>query len=119
MVGVAQRHAASLVASTAGEPSRAVRHPITAQASSAVIRRGMTGAAVRELQRKLHAVGYLSTADLATGPGVFGPRTERAVMAFQSDHGLKRSGVVGSYTQAALTRATETIFEPRKAAPRF
>jgi peptidoglycan hydrolase-like protein with peptidoglycan-binding domain len=67
--------------------------------------RGCTGSAVRELQRKLVALGYLSPEAAASGPGVFGPRTEEAVRAFQARHGLRSSGVVGTHTQAALAQA--------------
>jgi peptidoglycan hydrolase-like protein with peptidoglycan-binding domain len=42
---------------------------------------------------------------LASGPGVFGPRTERAVRAFQGDHQIRQTGVVGQYTQGALAAA--------------
>ncbi|MHB8876517.1 MAG: peptidoglycan-binding protein [Myxococcaceae bacterium] len=74
-------------------------------ASSAGLRRGVTGPSVREVQRKLVTLGYLSPEAMATGPGVFGPRTERAVKAFQGDHGIRQTGVVGQYTQAALDNA--------------
>lgn len=50
-------------------------------------------------------LGYLSPEAAATGPGVFGPRTERAVKAFQGDHQIRQTGVVGQYTQAALAKA--------------
>ncbi|MBX5480406.1 MAG: peptidoglycan-binding protein [Myxococcaceae bacterium] len=83
-----------------------------ARTSSGELRRGATGLRVRELQQKLRVLGYLSEADVASGPGVFGPRTEKAVMAFQADHGLKRIGVVGRYTQAALEKALAENFPP-------
>ena len=34
--------------------------------------------------------------------GIFGPRTERAVLAFQADKGLSIDGVVGNETWKAL-----------------
>lgn len=117
MNAIAQRHGVSLHSLIASNPQ--VRNPNlihaggtlripgrTSAAPSVVsLRRGMTGAGVRELQRKLQVLGYLSAADIATGPGVFGPRTQNAVMNFQVRHGIKRTGVVGSYTQDALARA--------------
>jgi N-acetylmuramoyl-L-alanine amidase len=60
---------------------------------------------VRELQRKLVALGYLSPEAAASGPGVFGPRTADAVKAFQGRHGLRASGVVGTHTQGELAKA--------------
>jgi peptidoglycan hydrolase-like protein with peptidoglycan-binding domain len=38
--------------------------------------------------------------------GFFGEKTETAVMAFQSAHGLKRDGVVGKNTKAELRKVT-------------
>jgi peptidoglycan hydrolase-like protein with peptidoglycan-binding domain len=66
------------------------------------LQRGMTGGLVRELQRHLVAEGHLRAADAATGPGVFGPRTETAVKAFQQSEGLPVTGMVGPQTWAAL-----------------
>jgi lysozyme family protein len=60
---------------------------------SGLMRRGMTGPAVADLQRALRAQGYPIAAD-----GIFGPETERAVRAFQQQHGLIRDGVVGQET---------------------
>jgi peptidoglycan hydrolase-like protein with peptidoglycan-binding domain len=49
---------------------------------------------VREVQRLLRRIGY------RPGPvdGLFGPRTEAAVVDFQYKHGLSSTGVVGSQT---------------------
>jgi hypothetical protein len=60
-------------------------------------------AAVREVQRLLHRIGY------RCGPvdGLFGPLTRASVQWFQIKHGLRPSGVVGSVTLAFLQlRAT-------------
>lgn len=62
------------------------------------IRRGATGDLVIELQKRLNnEMGAGLTVD-----GVFGKKTEEAVKAFQSTHGLKADGVVGPKTWAAL-----------------
>jgi peptidoglycan hydrolase-like protein with peptidoglycan-binding domain len=69
------------------------------------LQRGSTGAAVRALQVKLVKAGFMTNAEVSTGPGVFGPRTEQAVLRFQeSVDGLKPTGVAGPSTMDALGR---------------
>lgn len=58
-----------------------------------LMRRGSTGQSVTDLQKALRAQGQPIGVD-----GVFGPETERAVKAFQQQHGLIRDGVVGQET---------------------
>ena len=66
------------------------------------VRKGSKGDAVKEMQSLLQRLEY----DL--GPcgvdGDFGRMTERAVKAFQQDHGLKVDGICGPKTFAALLR---------------
>jgi len=87
------------------------------KAAVAALHRGSTGPAVRALQDRLVKLGYLTSADVATGPGVYGPRTEAGVRRFQAAVGLPVTGVTGPETQAAL--ASGTRFQPeRRPAPR-
>src|SRR5919197_6472883 len=58
---------------------------------------GSTGEAVRTVQYLLRAHGQSLSVD-----GIFGPRTEAAVRAFQQAHGLAVDGVVGNATWMAL-----------------
>ena len=67
---------------------------------SRVLRRGMRGEDVRELQNKLASLGY----DVGPVDGIFGPRTERAVIEFQKNNGLKVDGIVGPQTYDMLER---------------
>lgn len=67
--------------------------------------RGMKGAEVKQLQQALVKLKHLSTAAYHTGPGTFGPRTEAALKAFQSAHGIEATGVYGLKSQAALAKA--------------
>lgn len=66
---------------------------------------GDSGDKVTELQRKLITLGY----DLGGygADGSYGPATESAVKAFQSDHGLTVDGYFGPNTQDKLARALE------------
>ncbi len=62
------------------------------------LRRGDRGEDVKVLQRALKRAGY----DAGTIDGIFGPRTEAAVRAFQRANGLTVDGIVGPRTWAAL-----------------
>src|SRR5437016_2750520 len=66
---------------------------------------GARGAQVTALQKDLVKLGYLSQADMNTGPGVFGPHTQAAVKAFQRSHGVPQTGYFGPLTRGAMTRA--------------
>ena len=68
----------------------------TAEAAS--YRRGSTGSVVTQIQQKLSKWGYYS-GDI---DGIFGSRTESAVLSFQRKNGLTADGIVGSQTLAAL-----------------
>ncbi|MGM4981888.1 peptidoglycan-binding protein [Rhizobium sp. 11_C7_N12_5] len=64
----------------------------------AVLRRGMSGSSIEDLQRGLTAAGvYHLTID-----GFFGPGTEQAIRAFQKASGLTVDGVAGAKTIGAL-----------------
>lgn len=67
--------------------------------------RGASGDAVLALQRSLVDAGALHHADLLSGPGVFGPLTQAAVVAFQRASGLPQTGYYGPLTQVALAGA--------------
>ena len=65
------------------------------------MRSGNVGEKVRQLQDKLAMLGYLSS-DMADGR--FGPTTQAAVMAFQTDHGIRPNGIANITTQTALDK---------------
>lgn len=56
------------------------------------------GQLVRTLQQKLLELGY----DTGTADGVFGSKTEAAVLKYQTDNGLDVDGVVGDQTWSVL-----------------
>ncbi|MEM9248101.1 MAG: caspase family protein [Pseudomonadota bacterium] len=62
-----------------------------------------------ELQERLSAMGY----DAGRPDGVYGPRTERAIRAFESDQGLI---AIGAATQRVLVRARATLSDAQLAA---
>lgn len=65
-----------------------------------LLKKGMSGEEVLQLQNRLAADGYLKVAP----NGYFGPATEAAVKAFQKDHGLDQFGYVGPGTRAELNK---------------
>ena len=79
------------------------------------LQRGSEGPEVRRVQERLLALGFMSTRDFNTGPGVFGPRTEASVTAFQASRKLAVDGVVGPATLAALGTSSAPAVAPTKA----
>jgi hypothetical protein len=69
------------------------------------VRRGCAGGAVRRLQTWLNDI---RGGDLLMEDGDFGPATEAAARAFQTEQGLKADGVVGKATWRALAAARES-----------
>ncbi|MCL6508730.1 MAG: peptidoglycan-binding protein [Bryobacteraceae bacterium] len=72
------------------------------------LRVGSAGAAVRQLQRRLKALGF----NPGNIDGRFGPATEAAVLAFQRSEGLPADGVVGPRTAAALKLGVTVEYRP-------
>jgi N-acetylmuramoyl-L-alanine amidase len=60
----------------------------------------LRGEDIRELQMRLSRIGF----DAGLADGVFGPDTERALLAFQSEVGLATDGIVGPETLEQLRR---------------
>lgn len=72
---------------------------------TASLQRGSTGEQVKQLQNALVQLKYLTRAEVNTGYGTFGPKTEQAVKDFQRDKGIEQLGIYGPKTQAALRQA--------------
>lgn len=64
-----------------------------------VLRIGMSGSDVMEIQAMLRKLGYSVGVD-----GFFGPQTRAAVMEFQREYGLYPDGVIGSGTYNVMRR---------------
>ncbi|MBE7085048.1 MAG: spore cortex-lytic enzyme [Clostridiales bacterium] len=65
---------------------------------TAVLKQGVKGEEVKEVQRRLKNWGYYN----GSVDGVFGAGTKKAVIAFQKKNGLKADGIVGKATYKAL-----------------
>src|SRR6266511_1301262 len=84
--------------------------------TAAAVERGQTGEAVRDLQRRLTAVGHDCSAD---EPGEFGPATEAAVAAFQDHRSLvvdglwfdagREHGILGKQTAGAVSEFQRNV----------
>lgn len=66
-----------------------------------LLRYGSTGPDVVELQTKLNYVGFT----VGKADGIFGPMTQKGVLAFQTSQNLEADGLVGPLTTAALNSA--------------
>ena len=88
----------------------------------APLRRGDSGRRVQELQQALVELDVLSRDAYRTGPGVYGPRTRRAVARFQQRVGLPVNGVFTEATRAAMARklrAKTPDFDADRGTPLF
>ena len=81
--------------------------------AQSIIRIGSTGEAVRYLQESLTKLGF------SPGPidGSFGPKTQTAVISFQTAKGLVVDGIVGNNTWAAIDKALQNPPAPTSSHP--
>lgn len=79
--------------------------------STQTLRSGSRGQAVTNLQYSLVVTEHLARAgvdDYGNCEGIFGTKTELAVISFQIENGLNADGIVGKQTKAALWREVTT-----------
>ncbi|MBW4648420.1 MAG: peptidoglycan-binding protein [Kastovskya adunca ATA6-11-RM4] len=81
-------------------PTTTNPQPTPTQATFPILREGMQGSAVTQLQERLRTLGFLKGA----ADGVFGAETLLAVKAAQTRFQLEPDGVVGAATWRALLR---------------
>jgi peptidoglycan hydrolase-like protein with peptidoglycan-binding domain len=72
----------------------------TTSKNDGLLRRGDKGPAVKDLQKQLNAKGF----NCGAADGIFGPKTESAVKAFQKAAHIAVDGIVGPQTKAALAK---------------
>ncbi|HEV3470439.1 MAG TPA: peptidoglycan-binding protein [Pyrinomonadaceae bacterium] len=77
------------------------------------VRLGSEGGVVHPMQKRLVASGHLTEQQLDTGRGIFGNKTNRALMQFQLDHQITPSGVLSEETYRALF-GTVKVISPAK-----
>lgn len=63
-----------------------------------VVGHGSAGADILDMQYKLDALGF----DLGKADGIYGPKTETAVRAFQESQGITVDGIIGPETRQKL-----------------
>lgn len=80
-------------------PACPVSAPEPEHVPSATLKKGARGEAVKWLQKRLYAAGYLRSSEV---DGDFGKITLGAVCAFQLENGLEVDGIVGPKTKAKL-----------------
>ncbi|WP_395840544.1 glycoside hydrolase family 19 protein [Cystobacter fuscus] len=68
------------------------------------LKRGSKGAEVRQLQAALVKLGHMTQAQMNTGPGNFGLRTQQALTKFQASHSVPATGFYGPLTRAAFVK---------------
>lgn len=117
-----QPRIAQLKTHDAGAPARATAPRMQILAPGAGYADVHGSASVRALQRKLARAGF------GPGPidGLYGPRTEHAVIKFQAAHALQVDGIAGPHTFAALrsgrlratTRSARAVTRSRTATTR-
>lgn len=75
-----------------------------------ILQLGSRGDDVNQVQNQLQVLGYYQ----GDVDGVFGPQTQAAVVAFQSDQGLDPDGIVGPLTYDRLQQVFETVLGNRQ-----
>jgi N-acetylmuramoyl-L-alanine amidase len=89
----------------------------TVTAPPAGLKKGAEGPQVKQLQDALVKLKYLTAAQVSTGPGTFGEKTEAAVKKFQADHKLPTTGYYGTQTHAALKQELAKLQAPKPTEP--
>lgn len=109
VIARAQTYAANWGAVATTPPGSGGGTPSAGGVPAAGLAKGSTGSNVQALQNQLVKLGHASAADMATGPGTFGPRTETAVKSFQAANGLAPTGKFDDATRTAMVAINNGI----------
>lgn len=105
--GVAGRHTLEALQGQHSQRNAAAPHRFDPNGPQ--LQENSRGTDVRALQEALVRMGYADRGGQALAvDGIFGPRTEAGVRAFQQDHGLRADGIVGPLSRAALNQSGNT-----------
>ena len=77
-------------------------NPVSTLGTVEVLIPGMKGPAVETLQNQLIEFGYMTEAQKSSGPGRFGPNTEKAVKNFQRDNLIDANGTRDLATKSLI-----------------
>jgi hypothetical protein len=80
-----------------------VRNQRVEEVDDMALRKGDRGEQVKKLQQDLTALGY----SVGTPDGIFGSKTELAVIQFQESKGIAADGIVGFATQGWIDKALQ------------
>ena len=69
-----------------------------------MLSRGSSGIDVKNFQDNLIKLGFMTAKQQATGPGIFGPKTEAALKAFQRSNGITPSGKLTVKTEKLIKK---------------
>ena len=102
--GVMPTTSSTFSTSSASQPLSGMKVPST------TLQRGSTNSAdVKLLQQALVKLGYMTQAQMNTGPGTFGPATEAALKNFQKANGLTADGIYGTNTRNKMVSLGATV----------
>ncbi|MDY7227864.1 peptidoglycan recognition protein family protein [Hyalangium rubrum] len=109
----------SVTRATSATAPRIAATASSVTAPAAGLRKGDEGPRVKQLQDALVQLKYMTRAQVNTGYGTFGPKTEAAVKKFQADHKVPNTGYYGDLTHAAMKKALAgPVVTPPKPEPK-
>lgn len=77
--------------------------------AAGALSRGQRGEAVKQLQHDLIKLGQLTAGQVQGGEGIFGPKTQAAVGAFQKNVGLPESGRLDDQTKQVMNAVLHAV----------